>query len=195
MRKVVDALLTSGLCWAYNSTRSPPPACACVCKSVSVTSVRTRSWLLWRWRRGRQRRNMIHGKLSRSSESGSKRWPQLWKKVLSLRWKPPCISARSFARLARYPAAHPGLPAAPLVSWPRMRVYVCYNNVAKGVSSLASSLAFQDGEKTSSVFSPSFTSDVRMRHALICKVWPSTRREATPSRARAALITRIFQAR
>lgn len=134
MRKVVDALLTSGLYWAYNSTRSPPPACACVCKSVSVTSVRTRSWLLWRWRRGRQRRNMIHGKLSRSSESGSKRWPQLWKKVLSPRWKPPCISARSFARLARYPAAHPGLPAAPLVSWPRMRVYVCYNNVAKGLA-------------------------------------------------------------
>lgn len=75
-------------------------ACACVCESGSVTSVRTRSWLLWRWRRGRQRRNMTHGKLSRSSESGSRVWPQLWRRARSLRWRLHCISARSFARLA-----------------------------------------------------------------------------------------------
>lgn len=110
----------------------PPYACACECSSV--TSVRTRSWLLWRWRRGRQRRNMTHGKLSRSSESGSRVWPHFWKRARSLRWKPLCISARSFARLACSPAAHPGQPAAPLASWPRMRVYVCYNNVAKGLA-------------------------------------------------------------
>ena len=138
--KVVDALLTSEVCvcvcvcvWGAHGvlTLPHPPACACGCESGSVTSVRTRSWLLWRWRRGRQRRNMTHGKLSRSSESGSRVWPQLWKRARSLRWKPRCISARSFARLARPPAAHPGQPAAPLASWPRMRVYVCYNNVAK----------------------------------------------------------------
>lgn len=150
--KVIDALLTSGVCGAHTlisvvsplplpqhppplppSTTNPHPplTCACVCESGSVTSVRTRSWLLWRWRRGRQRRNMTHGKLSRSSESGSRVWPQFWKRARSLRWKPLCISARSFARLACSPAAHPGQPAAPLASWPRMRVYVCYNNVAK----------------------------------------------------------------
>lgn len=148
----MDALLTSGVCvWSTLCTHPSPSACACVCESGSVTSVRTRSWLLWRWRRGRQRRNMTHGKLSRSSESGSRVWPQLWKRVCSPRWKPPCISARSFARLARPPAAHPGQPAAPLASWPRMRVYVCYNNVAKELAAYA--WHFKMGKKTPPWFS------------------------------------------
>lgn len=114
--KVMHALLTSGIGYMYvrHTVCSPfPPACACVCGSGGVTSVRTRSWLLWRWRRGRQRRNMTHGKLSGSYESGSRVWPRLWKRARSLRWKPRCISARSFARLARSPAAHPGAACSP----------------------------------------------------------------------------------
>lgn len=90
-----------------------PPACAYVCEPGSVTSVRTRSWLLWRWRRGRQRRNMTHGMLSGSSESASRAWPRLWKRARCLRWKPRCVSARSFARFARSCAAHPGAACSP----------------------------------------------------------------------------------
>lgn len=112
---LLDILLTGlGNEYAEHTVCSPfPPACACVCESGSVTSVRTRSWLLWRWRRGRQRRNMTHGMLSGSSESGSRAWPRLWRRARCLRWKPLCVSARSFARFARSSAAHPGAACSP----------------------------------------------------------------------------------
>lgn len=60
--------------WALPSPFLRARACA---GSGSVTSVRTRSWLLWRWRRGRQKRNMIHGKPPRSSAIASRLWPRL----------------------------------------------------------------------------------------------------------------------
>lgn len=111
---LVFFLYRSGDAYAKHTLCSPfPPACACVCGSGSVTSVRTRSWLLWRWRRGRQRRNMTHGMLSGSSESGSRAWPRLWKRARCLRWKPRCVFARSFARFVRSSAAHPGAACSP----------------------------------------------------------------------------------
>lgn len=174
---------------------SPPP---CVRVRVLVWQRNICAYavviVLWRWRRGRQRRNMTHGKLLRSSESGSRVWPQLWGRARSLRWKPPCISARSFARLARSPAAHPGQPAAPLASWPRMRVYVCYNNVAKGLAAELASWHFEMGEKNPVCFSVTLTPNllVACTYLQSLTIHAPTR---PPVCAHRACITRIFQAR